>query len=126
MTWLGKNEYKSLAIHGKKVELDQLRDLGKKLMKDVKKKFNSEIKMGLQGIKDLNWKKFEPEDDLSNLKNGYNFAKSGLKDKDMCLIEEFIKNENTKSFFTKGFVNGKILWKKDNYLYNSINIPFID
>ena len=116
VTWLGKNEYKSLAIHGKKVELDQLRDLGKKLMKDVKKKFNSEIKMGLQGIKDLNWKKFEPEDDLSNLKNGYNFAKSGLKDKDMCLIEEFIKNENTKSFFTKGLVNGKILWKKDNCL----------
>jgi hypothetical protein len=114
VTWLGKNEYKSLAIHGKKVELDQLRSLCKKLMKDVKKKFNSEIKMGLQGIKDLNWKKFEPEDDLSNLKDGYNFARSGLKNKEMDLIEEFIKNENTKSFFTKRIINGRILWKKEN------------
>ena len=114
VTWLGKNEYTSLAIHGKKVELDQLRSLCKKLMKDVKKKFNSEIKMGLQGIKDLNWKKFEPEDDLSNLKDGYNFATSGLKNKEMDLIEEFIKNENTKSFLTKRIINGRILWKKEN------------
>ena len=67
----------------------------------------------MQGIKDWNWKKFEPEDDLSNIKDGYNFAKSGLKENKICLIEEFIKNENIKSFFTKGFVNGKILWKEN-------------
>ena len=43
VTWLGKNEYQSLAIHGKKVELNQLRSLCQKLMKDMKKKFNSKI-----------------------------------------------------------------------------------
>ena len=54
VVWLGDEEYKSLTIHGKRVDLDQLQRLCHQLLKDAKRKFRHEIKMGLPGFKDFN------------------------------------------------------------------------
>jgi hypothetical protein len=73
VAWLGRNEFTSLTINGKKVELRQLRRLCQTLMKKAKNQLKREIKMGLPGIKNWNWDSFEPEDDLANISNQYSF-----------------------------------------------------
>ena len=50
VTWLGKQDYQALAIHGKKVELSQLKSLYKTLLKKARRQLNTEVKMGLPGL----------------------------------------------------------------------------
>jgi hypothetical protein len=60
-----------LAIHGKRVELDQLRSLYSVLLKETQDQLEFKVKMG---IKTVDWKKFEPEDDMSNILEYYSFV----------------------------------------------------
>jgi len=112
--WLGNEEYKSLAIHGKRVDLDQLQDLCQKLLQDARRKFKHEIKMGLPGFKDINWNSFDPIDDLAKLTENYSFINSAFKGKKKALLDQFLANKATESYFTRGKVNGRILWDKQN------------
>jgi len=113
--WLGKGEYRALAIHGKKVELQELCDLTTTLLKEAEIQLNRQVKMGLK-IKQ--WGQFQPADDMQNEDEGYSFL-STLKDEDlkggMALADAFISNGITQAFFTKG-MNSVILWNKDNCL----------
>jgi len=113
VTWLGENEFEALAIHGKRVELKQLQTLSLTLLKKAEMQMRGEVKMGLAGIKNWRWDTFEAEDDLSNIKEGYNFIGVSLKAKRMCLLEGFMENGATKDYFCKGMVGGEILWCKD-------------
>jgi hypothetical protein len=113
ISWLGDEKYISLAIHGKKVELKELQDLSRKLLKKAKIYMNSQVKMGID-VKE--WGRFNPTDDMWNENNGYSFI-STLLDKDLkggrVLADGFMSNGITRSFFTKG-LNRRILWDKDN------------
>ena len=113
INWLGKEEYTSLAIHGKKVELKELGNLSNTLLKKAKTQLNSQVKMGLH-IKQ--WGQFNPADDMWNDKDGYSFI-STLQNRDLkggkALADAFISNSITRSFFTKGMNRG-ILWNKNN------------
>ena len=112
--WLGNNEYKSLAIHGKRVDLEQLQDMCQKLLRDATRKFRHEIKMGLPGFKDMNWVSFDPIDDLAKLSENYSFINTSFKGKKKVLLDQFLANRVTESYFVRGRVNGRILWNKDN------------
>ena len=57
-----------MAIHGKRVELSQLGNLARTLLKKAKNLLNSKVKMGLLGIQNWDWKAWKPEDNLSNIK----------------------------------------------------------
>jgi hypothetical protein len=115
ISWLGKDEYTALAIHGKRVELRELGKLSRTLLKKTKTYLDSQVKMGLN-IKQ--WRTFEPADDMWNEGDGYSFI-STLKDKDLkggkALADAFMSNGITRTFFTKG-INRGILWHKNNCL----------
>lgn len=118
VSWLGVDGM-ALAIHGKRVELQQLRGLCSSLLKKARIQLDSRVKMGLNGAKELNWNMYEAEDDLTNIRDGYSFVSSSnggfLKDK-RWLLHGFMVNEATRSFFTKG-INGRvILWRKKQCL----------
>jgi hypothetical protein len=51
-----------------------------------------------------------------NNRNGYSFLNSILKDKGNSLLNEFLENQITKSFFTRGFNNDQIDWNMKNCL----------
>ena len=113
VTWIGK-DYKSLAIHGKRVDLHQLQSLAKKTLKDCRRKLEYGVMKGMPGLKDVNWNMFDPEDDLGNCELNYSFVNKSFERKRMVLLDQFLNNEVTKQYFTKGTVQGNILWRKDN------------
>ena len=113
VSWLGIESGMALAIHGKRVELEQLRKLCSSLLKEAQVQLGSRVKMG---IKTFDWSGFEAEDDLTNVREGYSFISSPdnrlVKDR-LCLLQGFMANEATKSFFTRGMNGTVILWRKD-------------
>jgi len=115
ISWLGKEEYTSLAIHGKKVELRELGNLSNTLLKKVKKQLNNQVKMGIH-IKQ--WERFHAADDMWNEEDGYSLI-SMLPDKDLkggrVLADAFMSNGTTRTFFASG-INRRILWHKGNCL----------
>jgi hypothetical protein len=113
VVWLGE-EYKSLTIHGKRVDLDELQRLCHELLKDAKRKVRHEIRMGLPGFKDFNWDRFDPEDDLSNVDLNYSFILKAFAGKRKALLDQFLDNKVTNDYFTKGRVGNRILWNKKN------------
>jgi hypothetical protein len=112
VSWLGIESGMALAIHGKRVELEQLRKLCSLLLKEAKTQLDSRVKMG---VKALNWSQFEAEDDLTNIKDGYSFVLSPkntlVKDR-LCLLHGFMADKGTRSFFTRGMNGIVILWRK--------------
>ena len=116
VNWLDDDDFKSLSIHGKRVDLKQLQSLSQQLLKDAKRKFHREIKMGLPGFKDIKWDKFDPKDDLSDTKLNYSFILTKFEGKRKVLLNQFLDNKVTADYFTKGKVNGRILWNKNNCL----------
>src|SRR5271170_3196282 len=56
ISWLENEEYTSLAIHEKRVELRQLQDLSLMMLKKAEIQLQRQVKMGLKGIKNWNWK----------------------------------------------------------------------
>jgi hypothetical protein len=111
--WLG-DDFESLTIHGKRVDLKQLRTITQQLLKDVQRKFRREIKMGLPGFKHFNWEKFDPEDDMGNTDLNASFILKAFKGKRKALLEQFLDNKVTNDYFTKGRVGSRILWNKQN------------
>jgi len=53
ITWIGK-DHMSLAIHGKRVDLEQLRSLSKKVLQAVVRLMEYDVKKGMSGVKPLN------------------------------------------------------------------------
>jgi len=53
---------------------------------------------------------------LINNKQSYSFLNSILKDRNKSLLNEFFKNQITKSSFTRGFNNDQIDWNIKNCL----------
>ena len=115
ISWLGKEEYRSLAIHGKKVELSELGNLSNTLLKKATMQLNNQVKMGIH-IKQ--WGRFHPADDMWNEEDEYSFI-STLQDKDLnggrVLVDAFMSNGTTRAFFASG-MNRRILWHKGNCL----------
>ena len=111
--WLDHEGYTALAIHGKRVELRQLRKLCGTLLKKAKRQLQSQVKMGVN-VKQ--WGRFNPTDDMWNESHGYCFI-STLQDEDLkqgkALADAFMGNGISRSFFTKGMNRG-ILWHKNN------------
>ena len=71
--------------------------------------------MGLKVDKDFDWREFEAEDDLTNIREGYSFlSEKRFTESKSGLIRAFMTNAVTKSFFTRGINSGMILWKKSN------------
>ena len=68
-----------LAIHGKRVELRQLRGLCSSLLNKARIQLDSKVKMGFNGGKDMDWRMFEAEDDLTNTIDGYSFISLSKK-----------------------------------------------
>jgi hypothetical protein len=115
ISWLGVDGM-ALAIHGKRVELGQLRGLCSSLLKKARIQLDSIVKMGLNGGKDMDWRTFEAEDDLINTTDTYSFVSLSKKKDRRRLIREFMANETTRSFFARG-INGRvILWRKKHCL----------
>jgi len=114
--WLGENEYTSLAIHGKKVELDELRNLCKTLLKEAEIQLHSRVKMGIASSKCGSWENFDAEDDLANTNDEYSFISSckNISKRRKALLKAFMSNGYTKGFFSKGRNGKTILWNKSN------------
>ena len=113
VVWLGNKEYKSLAIHGKPVYLEELQGLCHKLLQDAKRKFHHEVKMGLPGFKDFNWDKFNPNDNLSKTNLNYSFILEQFEGMRMSFIDQIMDNKVTREYFTKGMNGATILWNKE-------------
>jgi hypothetical protein len=113
VSWLGIESGMALAIHGKQVELEQLRKLCSSLLKEAQVQLGSRFKMG---INTFDWSGFEAEDDLTNVRDGYSFVSSPdnrlVKDR-LCLLQGFVVNEATRSFFTRRMNGTVILWRRD-------------
>ena len=73
VSWLGIEAGTTLAIHGKRVGLEQLTKLCSSPLKEAKTQLDSRVKIC---VKTLDWSEFEAEDDLTNIKDGYSFASS--------------------------------------------------
>ena len=54
--------------------------------------------------------------DFINDRKGYSFLNFILKDRGKSLLNEFMKNQITKSFFTRGINNDQIDWNMKNCL----------
>jgi len=111
ITWIGK-EHKSLAIHGKRVDWKQIQSLAAKVLKDIKRMLEFNVKKGMTGLKGTNWKMFDPEDDLSNCDLNYSFVNKAFDGKRMNLLTQFLENQVTDKYFTKGKVGDDTLWNK--------------
>jgi len=111
VSWIGLESGEALAIHGKRVELEQIKKLCKSLLKKAKK----QLDLVKGGMRTMDWSKFEPEDDLTETKDGYSFitapSNTAIKDK-LRLLHLFMDNEATQTYFTKGKNGNRILWKK--------------
>lgn len=103
-----------MAIHGKRVELLELQEFCQRLLKDGRKQMDSDVKMGLKGLRNVRWKSFNAEDDLANIKDGYSFLDTSFQDQNMMLLEGFMGNKSTKSFFAEDARDGGIIWRKCN------------
>jgi hypothetical protein len=116
VSWLGIETGMALAIHGKRMELDQLRSLCSVLLKETQDQLEFKIKMG---IKTADWKKFEPEDDMSNILEHYSFIISSnntlIKDR-AYLLQGFMINGVIRAFFTRGMNGDMILWERKAYI----------
>jgi hypothetical protein len=112
VSWLGLESGQALAIHGKRVELRQIKKLCKSLMKKAKK----QLDLVKRGMKTMDWSRFDPEDDLTETKAGYSFVtapnNATVKDK-LRLLHSFMVNGDTQQFFTKGKHGTRILWRAD-------------
>jgi hypothetical protein len=113
ISWIGE-EYKSLAIHGKRVDLSGLQRFCRKLLNIIKRKFNNDIKMGLPGLREFNWNTFNPKDDLSNTTPRYSFINKGFDGQRRCLLDQFLQNKATDEYFTRGRNGKQVLWNVDN------------
>ena len=71
------------------------------------------------GIKTVDWTKFEPEDDLTNILDHYSFVtllnNSLVKDR-VCLLQGFMVNSVTRSFFMRGINGDIVLWERKAYM----------
>jgi hypothetical protein len=113
VSWLGIESGMALAIHGKRVELEQLRKVCVSLLKEARVQLDFRVKMG---IKTMDWGEFDPEDDLSSVRDGYSFVSAedrSTKDR-LGLLHGFMGNEVTRSFFTRGRNRTAILWRKEH------------
>jgi len=115
ITWIGK-DHMSLAIHGKRVDLEQLRSLSKKVLQVAIRLMEYDVKKGMPGVKPLNWKMFDPEDDLGSTDLNYSFVNKPFHAKRMALVNQFLGNRVTDEYFTRGRVEGNVLWNKENVL----------
>ena len=115
ISWFGDTEYKALAIHGKRIELDQLRRLCVNLYLRSKSYFEREIKMGLPGIKNQRWDKYSPADDMSKLTPGYYFGVSEAGNR-MDLLDQFMSNAASRDYFSTGTSVNGILWRRKKIL----------
>ena len=115
VTWIGK-DFKSLAIHGKRVDLIQLQTLAVKTIKECKQKLEYGVMKGMPGLNDINWNIFDPEDDLGNYNLNYSYVHKVFEKKRMVLLQQFLRNDITKNYFTRGIAQDNILWKRDNCL----------
>ena len=119
VSWLGNDEYTSLAIHGKRVELQELRDLCSALLREAERQMKRKVKMGMSGIRNWNWEQFDAEDDLGDIKDGHSFvtAKDNRCSKQtMALLDGFLSNGITDKHFTRGRAGERILWRRDQCL----------
>lgn len=116
VAWLGEMDYNVLAIHGKRIEFSKLGMFCQSLLKKAKRFMDCELKMGIRGLRNVSWKEFSPLDNLANVKEGYCFLDGSLKDQAMSLLDNFLRNESTRSFFTDGIKRGHVSWKRGNCL----------
>jgi hypothetical protein len=114
--WLGNKEYTSLAIHGKRVELRELRKLCKTLLKEAESQLHERVMMGISASACGGWKDFDAEDDLGNTKDDYSFIKSSknFSKRQKALLKAFMGNGYTRSFFSRGRNGKTTLWNKSN------------
>jgi hypothetical protein len=114
--WLGDKEYTSLAIRGKRVELSELRNLSRALLKEAEIQLHSRVKMGISAAKCGRWEEFDAEDDLANTDDKYSFISSckDISKRRKGLLKAFMANGYTKGFFSKGRNGKTILWNKSN------------
>jgi hypothetical protein len=73
VSWLEIDSRLALTIHEKRVELDQLWELCMSLLKLARIQLDFPIKMV---IKTMDWSNFDPEDDLTETKDGYSFMRA--------------------------------------------------
>ena len=114
ISWLDDDRFECLAINGKKIELNQLQNLASSLLKKAKKYMNNQVKMGLNGDKDKSWRT-ALKNDMSKLKLGDCFVQRDLNLRKE-LLDKFMNNETTRSYFIKGTVRGKVLWKREKVI----------
>lgn len=114
--WLGNKEYTSLAIHGKRVELKELRKLCKSLLKEAESQLHDKVMMGISASACGGWKDFDAEDDLANTKDDYSFIKSckNFSKMQKSLLKAFMGNGYTRTFFSRGRNGEMTLWNKSN------------
>jgi len=94
VSWLGIEVGMALAIHGKRVELRQLQKACSSLLKSAEMQLDGMIKMGM---KTLDWKNFDSEDDLTNIKDKYSFISTPnnpVSENKLRLLHAFMANED--------------------------------
>ena len=108
VSWLEIESEMALAIHGKRVELEQLQNLCSILLKKAQNQLVFKVKMS---IKTMDRTNFELKDDLTNILDHYSFVTSPnnslIKDR-VCLLQGFMVNEVMRSFFTQR-MNGEVV-----------------
>ena len=114
ISWFGDTEYQALAIHGKRIELKQLKKLAFELFKRCKRSLDRDLKMGLPGIKNHQWNKFTAADDMAEIKPGYWFGHE-IEEHQMDLLNEFMSNGASKDYFSAG-ASSHILWRRKNIM----------
>ena len=75
-------------------------------MNEIEMQFKKQIKMKIMKIKKYNWNEFSIKNDLFKIDNKYwfktLFKNKHFKGKYLSLLNRFLNNEITNSFFTKG------------------------
>ena len=108
VSWLGIELGMALAIHGKRVKLEQLQNLCSILLKKAQNQLVFKVKMS---IKTMDRTNFELKDDLTNILDHYSFVTSPnnslIKDR-VCLLQGFMVNRVMRSFFTRR-MNGEVV-----------------
>ena len=79
--WFENKKYTLLVIYRKKMKLQQLQNISLIILKKTEIQLQKQIKIELKEIKNWNWKQFDAENNLFNIKNEYNFI---LKMKNEC------------------------------------------
>jgi hypothetical protein len=98
------------------MELSELKNLCRELLKEAETQLHSRVKMGVSGSKCGRWEDFDAEDDLANTEDEYSFISSckNISKKRKGLLKAFMANGYTKGFFSKGRNGKKILWNQSN------------